>query len=241
MSINPSLIQPIPLLKPPTGWKELAIKETGEPLISLSHYKHARILCQPMYFQQKLPGAVETLYIRESVARKLVAAASDLPTGYVLLVWDAWRPLSVQQALFDAQYNVFRGQSPALSDEEIQRQTEVFVSYPTDNPLHPSPHYTGGSVDLSIADAQGHDISMGTGFDEFCTHTRTRFLEDLQESSAELNKLEAAALLNRRLLYQIMKAQGFANYAEEWWHFDYGNQLWATVSGEIPMYGPVAV
>lgn len=27
---------------------------------------------------------------------------------------------------------------------------------------------------------------------------------------------------------KIMYKEGFANYFEEWWHFSYGDQLWAT-------------
>ncbi|MCG4287414.1 D-alanyl-D-alanine dipeptidase, partial [Lactobacillaceae bacterium KNUT 0156] len=43
---------------------------------------------------------------------------------------------------------------------------------------------------------------------------------------------------NRRLLYHVMTQAGFTNYIEEWWHFDYGNQNWATVSKrDFAVYG----
>jgi D-alanyl-D-alanine dipeptidase len=43
---------------------------------------------------------------------------------------------------------------------------------------------------------------------------------------------------NRRLLFQAMTRAGFTNYPGEWWHFDYGNQRWANVSGsDTAVYG----
>lgn len=32
---------------------------------------------------------------------------------------------------------------------------------------------------------------------------------------------------NRKLLLDVMKAQGFVNYPTEWWHFSYGDRYWA--------------
>ncbi|MBQ4051251.1 MAG: hypothetical protein IJD13_06430, partial [Oscillospiraceae bacterium] len=42
---------------------------------------------------------------------------------------------------------------------------------------------------------------------------------------------------NRRLLYHVMIRAGFTNYDGEWWHFDYGNPLWASRTGKEPFYG----
>ena len=42
---------------------------------------------------------------------------------------------------------------------------------------------------------------------------------------------------NRRLLFNAMVDQGFTNYSEEWWHFDYGNQFWALINGVHAIYG----
>ena len=36
----------------------------------------------------------------------------------------------------------------------------------------------------------------------------------------------------------IMLAAGFVNYRHEWWHFDFGDQLWAVSTGaECAIYG----
>ena len=36
-----------------------------------------------------------------------------------------------------------------------------------------------------------------------------------------------------------MIEQGFTSYAEEWWHFDYGDQFWGSITGQDAIYGPI--
>jgi zinc D-Ala-D-Ala dipeptidase len=231
--------KPIPAINAHVDWKKVTIRECREPLLALSTLKDTGVLVEAEYFQKGIPGAIEEVYVREGVAQKLVFAASQLPAGYRLLIWDAWRPLSVQQALFDGQCQVLREQSPTLSEEEVRRQAETYVSIPSNHILHPSPHYTGGAVDLTLADTHGRPFPMGTEFDAFSLSSRTRALEDPIEKGNHLNKEEQQALYNRRVLYHTMITSGFTNYYEEWWHFDYGDQFWGAVSSNTAIYGPI--
>jgi D-alanyl-D-alanine dipeptidase len=77
---------------------------------------------------------------------------------------------------------------------------------------------------------------MGTEFDHFGTKAATRYFEEKLERSENLSIDEAEALDNRRLLYHIMTSQGFTNYLEEWWHFDFGDQFWGKISGKRSVY-----
>jgi D-alanyl-D-alanine dipeptidase len=44
---------------------------------------------------------------------------------------------------------------------------------------------------------------------------------------------------NRRLLYWLMTEGGFASNPNEWWHFSWGDQMWARLSGaEAAFFGP---
>ena len=43
---------------------------------------------------------------------------------------------------------------------------------------------------------------------------------------------------HRDLLRGAMRAEGFTNYSEEWWHFDFGDQFWGLVTGHPAIYGP---
>jgi len=100
--------------------------------------------------------------------------------------------------------------------------TLKIVALPSTNLLKPSPHNTGGSVDLTIIDSVGRLLNMGTPFDEASIRAQTTYFDD------PLNVIRK----NRQLLYNIMTRHGFTNYSEEWWHYDYGNQNWAWVSGQ---------
>ena len=231
--------KPIPAVNGPVGWKEVRIRECGEPLIALSTLQDTRILVEPVYFRKGIPGAVKEVYVRESVAQKLVFAASQLPAGYYLLVWDAWRPLPVQQALFDEYCQVLREQFPTLSEEDVHCKAETYVSLPSKHILRPSPHYTGGAVDLTLADAHGRPLPTGTEFDTFSSLSHTRSLEERIENGGYLDGEEEAALYNRRVLYHTLIASGFTSYCEEWWHYDYGDQFWAAISSNTAFYGGV--
>ena len=75
---------------------------------------------------------------------------------------------------------------------------------------------TGGAVDLSLCDKNGVDIDMGTKYQEHTPKTITR--------SKELNQSQK---YNRKTLLVAMRKAGFVNYPAEWWHFAYGDKMWA--------------
>jgi D-alanyl-D-alanine dipeptidase len=53
-------------------------------------------------------------------------------------------------------------------------------------------------------------------------------------------QLSATAKANRLLLAQAMQAEGFVNYAREWWHYSYGDRYWAWLTGRPhAIYGPM--
>jgi D-alanyl-D-alanine dipeptidase len=66
----------------------------------------------------------------------------------MLLVWDAYRPLAVQQALFDSYVSELEGRGMAHDQAVVDAQR--FVSIPSTDQTKPPPHNTGGSVDLTI-------------------------------------------------------------------------------------------
>ena len=76
-----------------------------------------------------------------------------------------------------------------------------------------SGHSRGATLDLTLlqCDDQGgncNPLDMGTGFDYFgeLAHTDSPNVTATQRS-------------NRHLLRDAMQAQGFSNYADEWWHY----------------------
>lgn len=150
----------IPKLPNMDGWKSKLIKECGEELVPLGAFSHyPQIFTDSIYFgqhaqsspynQAELEGALLTVFVRESIAEKLAEVAAKLPDGYSLMVWDAYRPLSVQNALY-ADYVEELKSVRGYSQEQAEKEAPTFVNLATDDPNHPSPHHTGGSVDLTI-------------------------------------------------------------------------------------------
>ena len=128
--------------------------------------------------------------VHESMAPGLAAAAAALRAqGEKLVFWDCYRPHEVQVRMFEAVPN------PA------------WVAKP--GPYSRS-HEAGRSVDVTIVDAAGRPVDMGTDFDDFSARA-TAYATD---------GVSAAAQANRARLRTARAAGGLAVYSGEWWHFD---------------------
>ncbi|MGV8921110.1 MAG: D-alanyl-D-alanine dipeptidase [Pseudomonas sp.] len=110
--------------------------------------------------------------------------------GLTLRILDAYRPPYAQYLLWEALPNPEYVNDPALG----------------------SHHSRGVAVDLTLVDAQGNALDMGTGFD------------DMREPSHQFYpNLPAEVQRNRLLLLGIMLAAGFKHIASEWWHYQLPN------------------
>lgn len=190
----------------------------------------------PAYARLGIPGAVNECLVRREVYRRLLQAARALPDGLSLVVMDGWRPWRVQQYLFETLYQSLKSHDPQLEETQLLARTREFVSLPSRDPHAPSPHLTGGAVDVTLCDADGLMLEMGTQFDEATPISHTDYFE-CHPPISDTQTLEARD--NRRLLYRVMIEAGFTNLPSEWWHFDFGDQLWAWYRGESQaLYGP---
>lgn len=224
---------PIPTINSVEGWKEIEIRECGEPLALLNERAPNLITVDSQYYARGIKHASTNLYARQGTANRLVIAASLLPPNHKLLIWDAWRPLEVQQALFDSYLEKLQAQNSNQPLEDLKEEAQTYVSLPSVEPRKPSPHYTGGAVDLTILSPNFLPIDMGTEFDHFGPEASARYYEDKL-----LNPGEEIIKNNRRLLYHSMTNAGFSSYDEEWWHFDFGNQFHSARTNETAIYGP---
>ncbi|MGE4373081.1 MAG: M15 family metallopeptidase [Xanthobacter sp.] len=71
-----------------------------------------------------------------------------------------------------------------------------------------SGHSRGSTLDMTLVDADGEELDMGTPFDLFSPL-----------SWPASTQVSALAQANRNRLARLMNAQGFAPFAMEWWHF----------------------
>ena len=88
------------------------------------------------------------------------------------------------------------------------------------DPAHRSIHSFGMAVDLTLQDAQGQELDMGTGFDD-TTELSHPALED--QFTAE-GRLRPEHLRHRAILRLAMQHGGWQGIATEWWHFDFGDR-----------------
>ncbi len=126
-------------------------------------------------------------YLHEVAAHHL-RIAIDLAQrqGLRLKIFDAFRPSEAQWVLWNH-----------TPDPE-------FLA----DPQRGSPHSRGVAVDLTLVDAAGGALDMGTGFDEFSVRSH-------HGSSA----ISVAAERNRFLLLGLMTTAGWDFYRNEWWHY----------------------
>lgn len=208
---------------------EYKIIGINEKLVSLSE---AGILCDSQYYANGIAGALKDCYARETVVHKLLNAQDLLPDGLRFKVYDAYRPIEVQQRLWNYYRNCIKIKEPGLTDEELDRKTGFFVSRPSFDENYPSLHNTGGAVDLTIVTKDGYALNMGTLFDDFTDRAWTNHFEDNYEKAEHNTEVRD----NRRLLYDVMTHVGFTNLPSEWWHYDYGTKFWAYFTGKRALY-----
>ena len=109
-----------------------------------------------------------------------------------------------------------------------QRVQELFWRHVKGTPMQPyfappergSIHSFGMACDLTLCDAQGRELDMGTPFDD----TTERSHPALEHQQAAAGELGEAAWAHRRLLRCAMAAGGWQGIATEWWHFDFGDR-----------------
>ena len=112
------------------------IKAVAEPLVSLS-YLPEKMVISPQYFIQQLPGAKADLFARETVQRKLNEAADLLPYGYKFVIFDAWRDMATQQALFDQMRAFVKRDHPDFDDQQVTQAALRIVALQLTRPNRP--------------------------------------------------------------------------------------------------------
>jgi D-alanyl-D-alanine dipeptidase len=146
---------------------------------------------------------LKNAYLQKDVAERLSKVQdylSELKPGFHLLIYDALRPVSVQQKMWDA------------LDSLPPAQRGKFVS----NPKNRSLHNLGAAVDLTIVNQNGEPLDMGARYDDI---RQIAYPSKEKQFLAE-GKLSAVHIENRDLLRKVMKSQKFRQLQTEWWHFN---------------------
>ena len=148
-------------------------------------------------------GCLTHAYVQREVLEKLTRAQGLLEKahpGFHLLIYDAARPLAKQWELWNA--------LPQYPPAERQK----YVADPRQHSIH---NY-GSAIDLTVADAAGKPLDMGTRYDFFGELAYPSREKELLASG----KLSQKAYQNRLILRDAMVAAGFMRIEFEWWHFN---------------------
>ncbi len=202
------------------------VEECGEPLVDfLTLALTDQLVLAPQHPVFDFP---RVHLLRERVAKMVLVAANNLPDGLRLQIVEGYRPLQIQRAHFKHSLEEACKRMPGASEEEILTEAGRY-SAPPDAPT-PPPHTTGGAVDLEIIDEAGQRLDFFSPFD----------LQDPRGAAWEATGLSDEARKNRALLRSILEPTGLTPYADEWWHWSFGDNGWALrVGAPCAIYGPI--
>ncbi len=143
-------------------------------------------------FTKKVVYDFEDAYIRYGTLKKLIAVQEELAEeGVGLCIWDAYRPLSGQEALYYAADPEDRG---------------IYVASPKGGN-----HTKGHTVDVTLYDlSTGELLEMPSEFDDFSEKAHPDKLSD----DTEIARENVTTLINA-----MTKDNRFSTISSEWWHF----------------------
>jgi len=131
--------------------------------------------------------------IHKDVARRLLAAQRLARSmGLRIKVFDAYRPVSVQQSLYDA----------------TPKELRIYVAKPSANSLHPK----GLAVDITLVDSTGRELDMPSKFDDFSVKAHIDY-----EGATDRQKSNRALLIDimERSGFRVNKTEWWHYYVPE--------------------------
>ncbi|MDC3049160.1 M15 family metallopeptidase [Synechococcus sp. AH-736-A19] len=210
-------------------WSLIPIAECGEPMQELPPAL-LRMEPHPYMALGAAYGASGTPFqLRLGVVQRLLDAQQQLiehDPSLRLSIFDAWRPIAVQAFMVNhsiAELCRERGVEVRSGDAFDQVVADVgrFWAAPSRDPMTPPPHSTGAAVDLTLSSSDGTPLAMGGEIDAIGAVSEPQHYAGRDDSNARRWHQR------RQLLAEVMGAAGFAQHPNEWWHYSFGDQLWA--------------
>jgi D-alanyl-D-alanine dipeptidase len=146
----------------------------------------------------------------------------------ILIIRSAWRSFRHQRLLWNNRVERLQQEQPEIHPSEVRKMASYFIA-----PERKSMHATGGAVDALIFD-EVNDVIMDFGANDGLKMNLGR------RCYPEHPDVAPDAKRNRRLLIGLFEEEGFACDLTEFWHFDYGNAVWAVSQNEDhAIYGAI--
>ncbi|MGH4031835.1 M15 family metallopeptidase [Actinomycetota bacterium Odt1-20B] len=198
------------------------VQECGERLVDV------RQEGQLLVDVRQEDGTGDFAHLRAGVLERLLKAQAQLPDGLRLLFVEGYRPPALQRRYFEEYGAELRSAHPDWDGTRVHAAASRYVS-----PPDIAPHSAGAAVDLTLADADGRELDLGTPMNA-----------SPEESSGTCYTgapgVSAAARRHRGILGAALETAGLVNYPTEWWHWSFGDRYWARHTGApAALYGPV--
>lgn len=212
-------------------YQQIPIVECGEPLVPIPLESFAVESPHP-YEKLGAPyGDRSPFFLRQGILERLQIAQTYLQQhqpGWRIQIFDAYRPVEVQQFMVDYTFNQLV-QAEGLSLHQLtptqrqafQEQVDRFWASPSLDPATPPPHSTGAAIDVTLVNAQNQTLDMGSPIDEISPRSHPDYFLNPQHPD------DIHYQTHRQLLAEAMGKALFCQHPNEWWHFSFGDQLWA--------------
>lgn len=239
------------------GYREHPLLTIGshddEPLVAIEEYG----LAGQSYYSRPnnltddpVPDVEPMVYVRKTIAEKLAAINYELQKSPVikklfegrkveLYINEGYRDPQLQAKLYEEVFPyILSQQHPDWPKAKILKRRDELSAKPPARGT-PSPHATGAAVDLNLRYADeslgyvaGTEVNLGRSVAHHEGIANPDYFEHHEPVGAE----EREARRNRRVFYWTMRGalngddSGFVVNPTEWWHWSYGDQMWAKLS-----------
>ncbi|HEY9802867.1 MAG TPA: M15 family metallopeptidase [Leptolyngbyaceae cyanobacterium] len=225
-------------------YHQILILECGEPLVEIPLELFAVESPHPYAKLGAIYGDYSPYYLRQSVVNNLIQAQSYLESlrpHWRIQIFDGYRPVAVQQFMVDYSFataiqerGLVEAELTPQQRQEIWQAVYEIWAVPSLDKKTPPPHSTGAAVDVTLVDDRGRVVNMGSPIDELSERSHPDYYIHNEQPAAQQYHT------HRQLLCDVMLKAGFQRNPKEWWHFCYGDQMWAWLSNQpTAMYGRV--
>lgn len=147
----------------------------------------------------------EVVIITQPAAEALKKVSDELAKQNLKLkVFDAYRPQQAVDHFIEWAMDLSDTLTKSKYYPEVNKADLFRLNYVAKR----SGHSRGSTFDLTLVDSTGTELEMGTPWDYFGP-----------KSWPSDTTVSIFAQQNRKFLQEIMIANGFKPYQEEWWHF----------------------
>jgi len=195
-----------------------------------------------------IPGLPKTIYVRRGIALKLAAINKALQNSpeveklfgkpVELYVEEGLRARTTQQELYEIVFpGLIRAQFPKLTEVEVLERRDQLIAKPS-TAKTPAPHATGAAIDVALRYRQpilDFVLDVNVPMTEESS-TGPEVSPDYFEIHLPKTVEQKMLQRNRRAFYWIMRGalldeeSGFEVNPTEWWHWSYGDQMWAALT-----------